>query len=147
MELFVKHFSELTARELYEIYKLRVSVFVVEQKCYYQEVDDADENAYHVWLRDEDGIEAYARVLPRGATFPEVSIGRVIAVKRRCGLGSKIVAAAIDTAKEKLRADKITIEAQTYVKKMYEDFGFRQTSEEFLEDCIPHVQMQLDLTK
>ena len=102
MKLFVKHFSELTARELYEIYKLRVSVFVVEQKCY---------------------------------------------GKRRCGLGSKIVAEAIDTAKEKLRADKITIEAQTYVKKMYEDFGFYQTSEEFLEDGIPHVQMQLDLTK
>lgn len=89
MELFVKHFSELTAQELYEIYRLRVSVFVVEQKCCYQEVDDADKDAYHVWLRDEDGIEAYARVLPRGATFPEVSIGRVIAVKRRCGLGSK----------------------------------------------------------
>ena len=71
----------------------------------------------------------------------------MIAVKRRCGLGSKIVAAAIDTAKEELRADKITIEAQTYVKKMYKDFGFRQTSEEFLEDGIPHVQMQLDLTK
>ncbi len=117
MELFVKHFSELTAQELYEIYRLRVSVFVVEQKCCYQEVDDADENAYHVWLRDKDGIEAYARVLPRGATFPEVSIGRVIAVKRRCGLGKQIVAAAIGTAKEKLHADKITIEAQTYVKK------------------------------
>lgn len=63
------------------------------------------------------------------------------------GLGKQIVAAAIDTATEKLHADKITIEAQTYVKKMYEDFGFRQTSEEFLEDGIPHVQMQLDLTK
>ena len=126
MELFVKHFSELTAQELYEIYRLRVSVFVVEQKCCYQEVDDADKDAYHVWLWDKDGIEAYARVLPRGATFQEVSIGRVIAVKRR---------------------DKITIEAQTYVKKLYENFGFRQTSEEFLEDGIPHVQMQLDLTK
>lgn len=89
MELFVKHFSELTAQELYEIYRLRVSVFVVEQKCCYQEVDDADKDAYHVWLRDEDGIAAYARVLPRGATFPAVSIGRVIAVRRRCGLGKK----------------------------------------------------------
>ena len=147
MELIVKHFNELSAWELFEIYKLRVSVFVVEQSCPYQEVDDADKDSYHVWLRDEDGIEAYARVLRRGATFPEVSIGRVIAVKRRCGLGSKIVAAAIDTAKEKLHADKIMIEAQTYVKKLYENFGFYQTSEEFLEDGIPHVQMQLDLTK
>lgn len=133
MELFVKHFSELNAQELFEIYKLRVSVFVVEQKCYYQEVDDADKTAYHVWLRDGDGIQAYARVLPCGAAFPEVAIGRVLAVKRRCGLGSRIVAAAI--------------EAQTYARKLYENFGFRQTSEEFLEDGIPHIQMQFVITE
>lgn len=87
MELFVKTLHELTPEELFEIYKLRVSVFVVEQKCPYQEVDDADKVAYHVWLKDEDGIQAYLRVLPKGATFDECSIGRVIAVKRRCGLG------------------------------------------------------------
>ena len=102
MELFVKHFSELSAQELFEIYKLRVSVFVVEQKCYYQEVDDADKVAYHVWLR------ASAR---------------------------------------RLHADTITIEAQTYARKLYENFGFRQTSEEFLEDGIPHIQMQLVITE
>ena len=140
MELFVKHFSELSAQELFEIYKLRVSVFVVEQKCYYQEVDDADKVAYHVWLRD-------GGVLPCGAAFPEVAIGRVLAVKRRCGLGSRIVAAAIDTAKERLHADTITIEAQTYARKLYENFGFRQTSEEFLEDGIPHIQMQFVITE
>lgn len=113
----------------------------------YQEVDDADKTAYHVWLRDGDGIQAYARVLPCGAAFPEVAIGRVLAVKRRCGLGSRIVAAAIDTAKERLHADTITIEAQTYARKLYENFGFRQTSEEFLEDGIPHIQMQLVITE
>ncbi len=145
MELIVKHFSELSAEELFEIYKLRVSVFVVEQKCPYQEVDDADRSAYHLWLRDENGIEAYARVLPQGTTFPTVSIGRVIAVKRRCGLGSKIVDAAIDTARTKLHADQITIEAQVYARSLYEKHGFRQTSEEFLEDGIPHIQMQLNL--
>ena len=98
MELFVKHFSELSAEELFEIYKLRVSVFVVEQKCPYQEIDDADRAAYHLWLKDEDGIEAYARVLPQGVTFPTAAIGRVISVKRRCGLGGKIVEAAIHAA-------------------------------------------------
>ena len=145
MKLQVKHFSELSAEELFEIYRLRVSVFVVEQKCPYQEVDDADKAAYHLWLEDKDGIEAYARVLPRGVTFPTVAIGRVIAVKRRCGLGSEIVEAAIRTAKEKLAADKITIEAQVYARSLYEKAGFHQTSEEFLEDGIPHIQMQLDL--
>lgn len=145
MELIVKKFSELTTEELFEIYKLRVSVFVVEQKCFYQEVDDADREAYHVWLKDDDGIEAYARVLPQGITFPTVSIGRVIAVKRRCGLGSKIVKAAIDVAKTHFNADKITIEAQKYARSLYEKHGFKQTSEEFLEDGIPHIQMQLEL--
>ncbi len=145
MELIVKHFSELTAEELFEIYKLRVSVFVVEQKCPYQEADDADRVAYHLWLEDDTGIEAYARVLPPGTAFPTVSVGRVIAVKRRCGLGSKIVEAAIDVARAKLYADQITIEAQTYARSLYEKHGFRQTSEEFLEDGVPHIQMQLDL--
>lgn len=145
MELVVKHFSELTAKELFEIYKLRVSVFVVEQKCPYQEVDDADRTAYHLWLKDADGIEAYARVLPQGAAFPTAAIGRVIAVKRRCGLGGKIMETAIRVAKATLHADKLTIEAQVYARSLYEKHGFQQSSEEFLEDGIPHIQMQLSL--
>ena len=147
MELIVKHFSELSADELFEIYKLRFTVFVVEQTCIYQDVDDFDKAAYHLWLRDEDGIQAYARVLPAGATFPEVSLGRVIAVKRRCGLGTQIVRAAIKTAVDRLNADVITIEAQVYAKDLYGQLGFHETSEEFIEDGIPHVQMQLDLTR
>lgn len=145
MELIVKHFSELSAEELFEIYKLRVSVFIVEQRCPYQDVDDADRTAYHLWLRDENGIAAYARLLPPGVTFPTAAIGRVIAVRRRCGLGTRIVDAAINAAREKLSADVITIEAQVYAQSLYEKAGFVQTSEEFLEDGIPHVQMQLRL--
>lgn len=145
MELVVKHFSELTAAELLEIYKLRVSVFVVEQKCPYQEVDDADRVAYHLWLKDEDGIEAYARVLPQGVTFPTVAIGRVIAAKRRCGLGSKILESAINTAKTFFHPEKITVEAQVYARALYEKHGFQQISDEFSEDGIPHIQMQLSL--
>ena len=145
MELIVKHFSELSAEELFEIYKLRVSVFIVEQSCPYQDIDDADKSAYHVWLRDEDGIEAYARVLPAGVAFPTAASGRVIAVKRRCGLGTKIVTASIEAVRDKLGADMITIEAQVYARSLYENLGFRQTSEEFLEDGIPHIQMQLEL--
>ena len=82
MQYIIKHFSELTTEELLEIYKLRVSVFVVEQKCPYQEVDDADRDSYHIWFQDEDGIQAYARVMDGGVTFAEPSIGRIIARKR-----------------------------------------------------------------
>ena len=141
MELKIKHFSELSAQELFAIYKLRVSVFVVEQNCPYQEVDDADEHAYHVWFEDEDGIEAYLRVVEPGVVFPECAIGRVIAVKRRCGLGTKIVSAVLRAAQERYGAEAVRIEAQTYARKLYEGLGFVQTSEEFLEDGIPHIGM------
>lgn len=141
MELKIKHFSELSAQELFAIYKLRVSVFVVEQNCPYQEVDDADEHAYHVWFEDEDGIEAYLRVVEPGVVFPECAIGRVIAVKRRCGLGTKIVSAGLRAAQERYGAEAVRIEAQTYARKLYEGLGFVQTSEEFLEDGILHIGM------
>ena len=141
MELTGKHFSELTTEELFDIYKLRVSVFVVEQSCPYQEVDSADKTAYHIWLKEEGELLAYLRVLPRGVVREEVSLGRVIAVRRRCGLGSRILAAGIRTAVEQFGADCIVIEAQTYARGLYEKAGFVQTSEEFLEDGIPHIQM------
>lgn len=78
-------------------------------------------------------------------TFPTASIGRVISVKRRCGLASRIVRVAIDTVREKFRAEKITIEAQVYARSLYEKAGFVQTSEEFLEDGLPHIEMQMTL--
>ncbi len=143
MELCVKRFDQLTLDELYDIMELRVAVFVVEQTCPYPEIDGRDKGAYHVFLRDEAGIQAYLRVLDRGVSFPEVSIGRVIAVKRRQGLGTEILRAGIRTAVEKFGADAIRIEAQTYARSLYEKQGFRQVSEEFLEDGIPHIQMLL----
>ncbi len=145
MELIVKHFDELTTKELHAIYALRVAIFIVEQNCPYKEVDDADLVAYHIYLKDETGIKAYMRVLPKGATFQEVSLGRVISLKRRCGLASKLLKIGIDVAKEKYGADKIVIEAQTYVKTLYENVGFKIISDEFLEDGIPHVKMMLEI--
>jgi len=144
MVLRVKHFYELTRDELYAILKLRVSVFVVEQQCPYQEADNLDQDAIHVWLEDGDGIEAYLRILDRGVENEHVAIGRVIAVKRRCGLGSRILEEGIRAAKELLDADKIYVEAQSYAREFYEKQGFRQVSDEFLLDGIPHVRMILE---
>lgn len=146
MELHVKRFSELTTEELYRLLRLRVSVFVVEQNCPYMELDDHDQAALHVWFEDRDGIRAYLRILDAGAVSEYVTIGRVIAVKRRCGMGSRILSEGIRIAKEALGAEKIYVEAQVYAKGMYEKLGFRQISEEFLEDGIPHVKMLLDCT-
>jgi len=144
MELVIKAFDELTLDELYDILELRVAVFVVEQNCPYPEIDGKDRQAYHLFLRDEDGIQAYLRVLAPGAVFPEAAIGRVIAVKRRQGLASRLLTAAIQVAKERYHASAIKLEAQVYAKELYARQGFRQTSEEFLEDGIPHVQMVLE---
>ena len=144
MQLYRKRFQELTTEELYGILKLRVDVFVVEQNCPYRELDDRDQNAVHVWLQDEDGILAYLRVMDRGIENESVSIGRVVAAKRRCGLGSRILAEGIRAAKEVFLADSIYLEAQVYAKDLYEKQGFRQISEEFLLDGIPHVKMLLD---
>ena len=81
METIVKQFNELTVGELYEILKLRVEVFVVEQTCAYQDLDDIDQEAYHVYLRNEEGIVAYLRVIDKDKRLDEVSIGRVISLR------------------------------------------------------------------
>lgn len=146
MDLIIKYFDELTNEELLDIFKLRISVFVVEQNCPYQEIDDADKVAYHIYLKDDNGIQAYLRVLPKGVLHKEVSLGRVIAVKRRCGLGSKIISAGIKAAKDFFNADTIEIEAQVYAQKFYENSGFIRVSEEFLVDGIPHIKMILKLS-
>ncbi len=141
MELTVKTFDELTLRELYEILRLRVSVFVVEQQCPYQEIDGNDAGSVHLWLSDEDGIAAYARVLPPGTTFETAAIGRVISLKRRRGYATEILKQGIKIARERFGADRIKVEAQVYARKLYEGVGFVQSSEEFLEDGIPHIEM------
>lgn len=146
MDIVVKRFEELSVYELRDIYKLRVAVFIVEQNCPYQDIDDGvDENSIHVCFRDGDELVAYIRVVPAGVKFEDVSIGRVICMRRRQGIGSKIMAEGIRIAKEEFGAGRIVVEAQCYARKFYEVSGFTQCSEQFLEDGIPHIMMSLDL--
>ena len=145
MELSVKTFDELSTRELYALLRLRVDVFVVEQSCPYPELDGRDQDALHVWLRDDQGIQAYLRIMDRGVSSEYVTLGRVIAVRRRTGLGSRILAEGIRLARERFGAEQIYLEAQAYARSLYEKQGFRSISEPFPEDGIPHVKMLLDL--
>lgn len=144
MDLVVKRFGELSLEELYEILQIRVAVFVMEQNCAYQEIDGKDQYSYHVFLKDNTGIKAYLRVIDKGISFDEVSIGRVLTLKRKCGLGNRILLEGIKVARERMNANRIKIEAQSYAKGFYEKAGFKQVSEEFLEDGIPHIQMVLE---
>ncbi len=145
MELCVKQFCDLSLDELWQIYKLRADVFIVEQNCAYQDIDEYDKLAYHLFYEENGEISAYLRVLPAGTFFDTPSIGRVLSVRRRQGLASRLVKEGIKTAEEIFGAKIITIEAQTYVKEMYEKLGFIQTSDEFLDVGIPHVKMELKL--
>lgn len=147
MELCVKRFNELSSEELYDILRLRVSVFVVEQSCPYMELDNLDQAALHVYFKDDNGILAYLRIMDKSDVRPHVSIGRVIAVKRRCGIGSKLLTEAIRLAKEVYYAEDIYVEAQTYAMGLYAKQGFVPISGEFLEDGIPHVKMLLDCSR
>ena len=141
METIVKKFEELTVEELYEILKARAEVFVVEQNCAYQDMDDVDKEAYHVYLKEEGKLVGYLRVIDKDKRLDEVSLGRVISLKRRCGIGTKLMLAGILVAKEKFHAKRIKIGAQLYAKPFYEQVGFKQISKEYLEDGIPHIYM------
>lgn len=141
MKLNIKKFNELTVNELYEIYKARVDIFVVEQECPYPEVDEADKYSYHIWLEDEGEIAAYLRVVPPNVIFEEPSLGRIISVKRSCGYGAKIVKEGIEAVKRLYDTDKIKIKAQQYAEGFYNKFGFKRVSDEFMDDGIPHIYM------
>ena len=143
MQTHRKRFSNLDTNELYEILKLRFDVFVLEQTCLYQEIDNLDQDAIHVYIKDGDEIVAYLRVLDRGIESEDVAIGRVIAKRRRQGLGTLVLKEGIKAAKEYFDAERIYLEAQTYAKEFYKNLGFEQISDEFLLDGIAHIKMRL----
>ena len=141
MELIVKHFNELTTLELMEIYSLRMAIFVVEQNCPCQDIDGWDPYAYHVYIKDQEGIRAYLRVLPPDSRYPDASLGRVVSNKRRCGLATRILQEGIAVAREKFGAKRLILGAQTYACSLYEKVGFVSLNDEYLEDGLPHVHM------
>ena len=139
--LHKKLFPELTVEELYELLRVRSEVFVVEQDCVYQDLDDDDQPALHLWLTEGEKLLALCRVCPAGTHMEEVSIGRVITTVRGKGYGKQIMLAGIEAAREHFGAGRIDIEAQEYAKGFYEKAGFRQSSEPFILDGIPHIRM------
>ena len=146
MNLIVKTFEELSTKELYEILKSRAEIFVVEQNCVYQDIDDIDLRSLHVFYQDETGrVVAYLRLFQKTNSTDTVQMGRVLTLEHGVGLGGKILHEGISVAVAKMSANKIFIEAQTYAIKFYEREGFKVCSEEFLEDGIPHVQMIWDI--
>ncbi len=139
----VKKFNEITTSELYEILQLRSEVFVVEQDCVYQDLDGKDQKALHVIGEKEGEIIAYTRLFNSGQYFDTPSIGRVVVkdTQRKYGYGHDLIKASIQAIVDNYKERKITISAQTYLKKFYESHEFVKVGEEYLEDGIPHIRM------
>ena len=143
-EFKIKPFKTLSLIELYQILQLRSEVFVVEQNCVYQDIDGKDEKALHVLGMHEGVLVAYARLFQPGDYFEQASIGRVIVnpAYRDKKWGHDLMTAAIQSIAEHYGETNITISAQLYLKRFYESHGFVQTSEMYLEDDIPHIEMK-----
>ncbi|MFL0352846.1 GNAT family N-acetyltransferase [Xanthomarina sp. GH4-25] len=143
LEITTKTFKELTTQELYDVLQLRAEVFVVEQDCVYQDVDGKDKKAYHVLGYKDTTLVAYTRVFKPGDYFKESSIGRVVVSKnqRQHKYGYDIMKASITAIKENFDETIIKISAQCYLKIFYNQLGFIETGEEYLEDGIPHMAM------
>ena len=148
MNTVIKNFSELSTEEIYNILKLRSEVFVVEQNCVYQDIDEKDKKATHLFIEKNNEIIAYTRIFKKGYYYEEnPSIGRVVVSKKERGkkLGKEIMLNSIEFIKKELEGRKIELSAQKYLDKFYKDLDFYSEGEDYLEDGIPHQRMFYDL--
>ena len=145
VETNTKHFNDLTLDEFHDIIALRISVFVVEQDCPYQDLDGLDKDAYHLYIKHAEKIVATCRILKAGVAYHEVAIGRVVSDQehRHLKLGHELMKAAKNFVFEKFGNVNIKLGAQTHLTKFYNSHGFVSTGKEYLEDGIPHTEMIL----
>lgn len=141
-----KTFDTLTAYQLYNILRLRIDVFMIEQNCLYSECDGKDFKAKHLLGFSGDELVAYARLLPPGITSNNSSIGRIVVAlaHRNTGIGNLLVKKSIEELSSDYPSSTIEISAQSHLQTFYEDFDFiKGNQEEYLEDGIPHLKMYL----
>lgn len=143
MEWKLKKFKDLTVEEIYQILKIRTEVFIVEQNCVYQDCDGKDRSSYHLFGEENGKIVAYLRVLEKGISFDEISIGRVLITKdyRGKGLSREMMLNALRFIENNLKEKEVKISAQKYLIDFYKSLGFKETSDVYLEDNIPHIDM------
>ena len=143
IEIQVKSFQELSTQELYDILQLRSEVFVVEQNCVYQDIDGKDQKALHVIGIKNNKIVAYTRIFKPGDYFENASVGRVVVAKnqRQFKYGYDIMKASISAIENSYKETFIKISAQAYLKSFYNNLGFKEIGQEYLEDDIPHIAM------
>ena len=137
-------FADLPPQDIHDLYQARLAVFVVEQKCPFQDVDGVDPQCWHLLGRGDDGsVHAYSRLVPPGVKYEEPSIGRVLtmAAARRTGAGRELMRESIARAERLWPGRPLRIGAQQYLEDFYGEFGFNTVSAPYDEDGILHVEM------
>lgn len=139
----VKSFTTLTPGELYAILRLRSEVFVVEQNCVFLDADNKDIYCHHLMLFENKQLIAYARLVPPGISYREMSVGRVVTAKdaRNKGAGKELMQLAIKYCRKIFGDGPIRIGAQYYLEKFYTEIGFTATGDVYDEDGIEHIEM------
>lgn len=144
MKIIIKKFEELTTEELYEILKLRSDVFVVEQTCAYPDCDGRDVHAHHLYVEKDNEIVGYLRILEKGQTFNELAIGRVVVREdyRGIGLARHMMNKALMFISDYLHESTVKLSAQEHLSDFYKSVGFHSISQVYVEDGIPHIDME-----
>lgn len=143
MKFIAKRFDELTTKELYEILKSRAEIFVVEQNINYNDMDNVDYKSVHCFLEDNGDILAYLRAFLKEENV--IKVGRVLTINHGNGLGRKLLENSIIEISNIFNCKKLCIDAQKHAVGFYEKFGFKAVSDEFLEEGIIHISMELEL--
>lgn len=143
MEWRIIKFKEFDVNLLYEVLKLRVDVFVVEQNCAYPDLDTYDQQSLHLFCIEKEEVIAYCRILPPGERYELCSIGRVVVKEKARGTGvaRQLMVKAIEEAEDAWNIQTIKICAQSHLQEFYGSLGFVTMSDIFEEDGIPHVNM------
>ncbi|MDD6264720.1 MAG: GNAT family N-acetyltransferase [Clostridia bacterium] len=145
MELTAKMFHELSTKELYEILKSRAEIFMMEQNIHCLDMDDIDYDSLHCFVLENQRVIAYLRAFYLNQDKNIVKIGRVLTLKHGMGIGNALMLQSLQAVKQKLKCEKILIDAQKHAVGFYEKYGFVTTSDDFLEEGIVHVTMELVL--
>jgi ElaA protein len=143
LQFSFKAFAELNPFELYTYLQLRSEVFVVEQNCVYQDLDDKDQQSLHVFIHHHDKLVACARIVPAALAYPEISIGRVIVAEtyRKQQLGHELMRFCVAQIHSQFGQQKIVLSAQAHLQDFYKKHNFVPEGATYLEDGIPHIHM------
>ena len=138
-------FAELSPEQLMDVYSLRQRVFVIEQACFYEDIDGSDPIASHLLIYDEDILCAYLRFFEPGVKFAEACLGRIVVDREYRGknTGRNLVECGIKHSKKHFPDSPIRIEAQAALIEYYKTCGFEEEGSIYLVDDISHIQMVL----